>query len=226
MIHTARITGAGYLGLAVFGMLGFLIVRPQIFASNDANATLANLVANPGLAQLGIALELLIVIAQSVAAAGFFALFLRDRPAAGFAVATFGMANAVVILGSAGLLSAALAVSGDASLAPGNDAAGTAQLLFSLSAIAWNVGGIFFGLWLIPMGWFALSTGRFPRVLGYFLVVGGLGYVLSAILSTAVPQVPSLVSNLLTMPATIGELWMVGYLLIIGIRPTLTAGEH
>lgn len=218
MTRTARITGAGYLGLAVFGMLGFLIVRPGLYRPDDAAATLDTITANPGLLQLGIALELLVVISQAVAAAGFFALFLADRPGAGFAVGSFGMANAVLILGSSGLLAAALAVSRDASLAPGGDTAATVQLLFTLSTIAWKVGGVFFGLWLIPMGWFAVSTRRFPRPLGILLIVGGLGYLASALLGSAT-DLPAAALDLLTIPATAGELWMVGYLLVRGIRP-------
>jgi len=218
MTRTARITGAAYLGLAVFGMLGFLIVRPALFSPDDAADTLAGITANHGLLQLGIALELLVVISQAVAAAGFFTLFLADRPGAGFAVGTFGMANAVLILGSSGLLAAALAVSRDASLAPGGDSAATVQLLFTLSMLAWKVGGVFFGLWLMPMGWFAISTGRFPRVLGILLVVGGVCYLASALLGAAT-DVPAGVLDLVTIPATVGELWMVGYLVVRGIRP-------
>lgn len=223
MTRTARITGVGYLGLAVFGMLGFLVVRPQLYAFGDAGATLANLESSPGLLQLGIALELFVVISQAVAAAGFNGLFLRDRPAAGFAVAAFGMANAVVILGSAALLSAALLVSADSSYAPGGDAAATVQLLFGLSTIAWKVGGIFFGLWLIPMGWFAVSTRLFPRLLGILLIAGGVGYVIGSVVGAAMPQAPMLLVDVLTIPATVGELWMVGYLLVRGIRPGAAA---
>ena len=219
MNSTARVTGAAYLGLAVVGALGFLVIRPLLFAPDGPAVTLANLEASPSLLQLGIALELLVVITQAVAAVGFFALFLPQRPGAGFAVASFGMANAVVILGSAGLLAAALAVSRDGSLAPAGDTAATVQLLFTLSAIAWKVGGVFFGLWLIPMGWFAIRTGRFPRALGILLVVGGAGYVVSALLGVALPAMPSGILDAIVLPATVAELWMVGYLLVRGIRP-------
>lgn len=219
VISPARLTGLGYLGLALFGMLGFLVVRPTFQIPGDTEATLDAIVAQPTMLQLGIVLELLVVISQAVAAVGFYLLFRADRPGAGFAVASFGMANAVLILGSAGLLVAALAVSGDQSLAPANDAASTVNLLFALSAIAWNVGGIFFGLWLIPMGWFAISTRRFPRVLGILLIVGGIGYILGSVVGAAVPTAPDALVNALPLPATVGELWMVGYLLVRGIRP-------
>lgn len=42
-MRTARMTGVWYLGLAVTGMLGFLLVRPAIYAEGDPTATVANL---------------------------------------------------------------------------------------------------------------------------------------------------------------------------------------
>ena len=35
LIRTARLTGLFYLGLAVTGALGFLTVRPRLFAEDD-----------------------------------------------------------------------------------------------------------------------------------------------------------------------------------------------
>ena len=35
LTRTARMTGLFYLGNAVTGVLGFLIVRPQLFAADD-----------------------------------------------------------------------------------------------------------------------------------------------------------------------------------------------
>ncbi len=66
--RTARVTGLWYLALGITGMLGFLIVRPQIFAEGDAAATLANLVDQESLARLGIVAEMGVVVAQTLAA--------------------------------------------------------------------------------------------------------------------------------------------------------------
>lgn len=203
LIRTARWTGGAYLALAVLGGLGFLLVRPL--------ATEAL-----GYAQLGVALQVGVVIAQSLAAVGFFALYREDRPVAAFAVASFGMGNAVAVLGSAALLTAALAVSSDPGLGSGTDAA---ALLRLVADAFWTVGAVFFGLWLIPMGWFAIATGRMPRILGGILVAGGAGYVVNAVLSAALPGTAGVAADLIVIPATVGELWMVGYLLVIGIRP-------
>jgi hypothetical protein len=52
LTRTARMTGLFYLGMAITGVLGFLIVRPRLFAADDPNATLANLVTHGSLAAL------------------------------------------------------------------------------------------------------------------------------------------------------------------------------
>lgn len=41
--RTARTTGLLYLGLALTGILGSILVRAQLFASDDPDGTLSNL---------------------------------------------------------------------------------------------------------------------------------------------------------------------------------------
>lgn len=215
LIRTARLTGLAYLGLAITGALGFLIVRPQLFTAEEG-ATLANLVANPGLARIGIALELGTVLMQATVALLFYALFRSVHRVAAGALAAFGLVNAVMILTSSALLATALGVAQDPSLAPGGDAVATAQLLHVVSGNIWGVSGLFFGLWLVPMGWLVTRSRWMPRPLGWILIAGGVGYVLGTFGAVLVPAAPML-KDVLTVPATIGELWMVGYLVIKGV---------
>jgi hypothetical protein len=216
MVGTARTTGLLYLGLAITGMLGML-VRNQLFVSGDPGATLANLTQHESLARLGILLEMGVVITQALAAVWFYRLFRRVNAFAAGSIAAFGLVNAVAILVSAALLATALDVSQHASLAASGATAATTQLLYVLSSHLWTVGGIFFGLWLIPMGWLALRSGWMPALLGWILMIGGVGYVVSALLSYLLPDA-GLALNLIILPATFGELWMVGYLCLRGVR--------
>ena len=217
-LRTARLTGLAYLALAVTGMLAFLLVRPRLQGETAAE-TLANLASHPGAAHLLVALELAVVIAQALAAIGFLALWRRDAPIAGAAIAGFGLMNAAAIMGSAAAIATATAVSADPTLAPAGDAAATAQLLFEVSDHAWGVGAVFFGLWLIPMGLAGLASRRVPRLLGWLLVAGGLGYVASALVGYGWADAPVALVDGLSLVATVGELWMVGYLLTVGLRP-------
>ena len=105
-----RLAGLFYLGVAVTGALGFLMIRPELFVEGNPERTLANLLEREGLARLGIALELAIATFQALAAVWFARLF-RDTDAfAAGALALFGMVNAIVVLASAALLRTALDV--------------------------------------------------------------------------------------------------------------------
>ncbi|MBQ0902127.1 DUF4386 domain-containing protein [Micromonospora sp. U21] len=213
LIRTARTTGMLYLGLAITGALGFLLIRPRLFAADDPSATLANLVQHQSLARAGVAFELLIVITQAFAAAWFYRLFRTADARAAGAIAAFGLINAVVILVSAALLATAL----DIALDPAGDAAATIQLLYLTSGNLWGVGGLFFGLWLIPMGICVLRSNWMPRPLGHILVGGGIGYLLSTFIGYLAPEAHA-VADALVLPATVGEFWMIGYLLTRGVR--------
>lgn len=214
---TARVSGALYLLLAVAGALGFMLVRPAIVVPGDETATLANLVAQEGIARAGIALELITVLSQAVLAVWFFKLFRSVNVTAAVALAAFGLVNAVAILGSAAFSSAALAVAVDPALSNSGATAATVQLMYQLGSTFWGVGGLFFGLWLIPMGLLVIQSRWMPRPLGWILIAGGLGYVISVFVTYVVPA-PGFLAGALAIIASVGEFWMLGYLLIIGVR--------
>src|SRR5688500_15042168 len=162
-VRTARATGAFYLGLAITGMLGFLLIRPRLFAADDPTATLANLTEHAQLARLGIAVELVIVLTQPLAAVWFYRLFRTVNAVTAGSIAAFGLVNAVAILGSAAMLATAVDVAQD----PLGDTAATVQTLYLISDNLWGVGALFFGLWLIPMGNSVLQSRWMPKALGW-----------------------------------------------------------
>ena len=213
LVRTARVTGLLYLGIAISGLLGFLLIRPWIFDSDDPTATLTNLVENEQLARVGIALEMSLVVLQALTALWFYRLFRTVDAFSAGAVVVFGLVNSVAILGSAAFLASAL----DVAISPIGDASGDAQLMYVVSNNLWGVGALGFGLWLIPMGWCVLRSGWMPRPLGWILVAGGSGYVLSAFVSYLAPDT-GILAEVLTVPASVGEFWMVGYLLVRGVR--------
>lgn len=211
--RTARLAGTFYLSLAITGMLGFLLVRPHVFVSGESAAVLDALASNLPLARLGLLLELGIVVTQVLTALWFFKLFRSVNAFAAGSLATFGLMNAVAILGSAASLSTAIQIAESASA----DAAVQASLLILLSEGFWAAGVVFFGSWLIPMGMLVLQSGFAWRWIGWVLIVGGVGYIASIVLDTLMPAAADVVS-LLTIPATIGEFSILLYLLIRGVH--------
>lgn len=206
-LSAARKAGLAYLALAVSGIVGFMVIRGRLVEHGDAAATTANLIAHPSLARAGLAAMVTVVASQSLAAIYFFRVFRPQDSFAAGSLAAFGMTNAAAILIGTACSATALDVALDAGSPE------IVSMLLELEGATWNVGGLFFGLWLLPMGWLTIHSATMPRALGWTLIAGGVGYVIATYLALVAPGLSTL-SDVLVLPALVGELWMVAYLLI------------
>jgi len=222
-VTTARLTGIWYLLLAVSGVLGFLIFHPQVFVSGDPQKTLTNLTEFESNSRIRLLLELVIITSQALAAVWFYKLFRELNGWAASIIGIWGTVNAVAIMISAIAMSSAIEIASSSSLAI-QEKVITIELLTNIITKAWSVGGLFFGLWLIPMGNIVLSSGRMPIWLGRILIMGGIGYILQTFINSL--GVQNSYIDILVIPATIGEFLMIGYLLIYGIRPTIISEKQ
>jgi len=218
--NTARLAGIWYLLLAVSGVLGFLVFHSQVY-NTDPKVTLTNLVEAESIARIRLLLEFVIIVSQALTAIWFYKLFRKINKPAALATGIWGTVNAVVIMLSAISMASAIAIaSSDHTV---EDKVILIELLNQLISNAWAVGGLFFGLWLIPLGYIISSSERMPVWLGRMLIIGGIGYIISTLLNYA--GISASWFDYLTIPATIGEFWMIGYLLIFGIRPKATVKD-
>lgn len=209
-LTTAKVTGLLYLGLALTGMFAFLFARDKLLVDGDAVATAANLVADEGLARLGIAAEVALVGFQALVAVWFYKLFRSKHSFGAGLIAVFGMVNATAILIASAMWLTALNV------ATNGGQADTVYVLFGLHENIWLVASLFFGLWLLPMAYMA-KLAKMPRPLVWFLVAGGVGYILSTFTAILLPEQTGL-TEALPLAATVGEFWIIGYLLFKKVR--------
>lgn len=216
LVTTARIAGIWYLTMAISGILGFMIFHPQVFDSKDPQKTLTNLTDHESIARVRILFEFAIIVSQALTAVWFYKLFRNIKEWAAWTVGIWGMINSVVVMISAISMGSAIEIANSSSQAI-EDKIIVIELLGTLITNAWGVGSLFFGLWLIPLGYIVISSKRMPIWLGRILIIGGIGYLLSAVINYT--GIKSSFLDYLVIPATIGEFWMIGYLLIYGIRP-------
>ncbi len=217
LVGTARITGIWYLMLAISGMAGFLLLHSRVYVAGDPSMTLTNLIEQETLARWRLVFESLIVLSQVLAAVWFYKLFKDIHHVAAWSLAVWGTVNAIAIMISAMAMGGALDIAHDTALAV-NEKTLMIQFFSQFIKHAWRVGSLFFGLWLIPMGYIVVRSRCMPVWLGRILILGGSGYILSAFMLFMGVQGTWI--NILTIPATVGEFWMIGYLLLFGIRPT------
>jgi hypothetical protein len=215
-IKTARITGVWYLMMAITGILGFMVFHSQIFVSGNPEQTLINLVELEATARIRLLLEFAIVLSQALTAVWFYKLFKDSYELEAWTLAIWGIVNALAIMISAIAIASAISIA-NSDINAMEDKVLLIQVLQNIISNAWGIGGLFFGLWLFPMGYIVIKSKRLPIWLGRVIIVGGIGYLISTVIRYA--GIDFSLNKFLMLPATIGEFWMIGYLLIFGIRP-------
>ena len=214
LVAIARTAGIWYLLMAISGILGFLVFHPQLY-TDDPQQTLTNLIEGETLARFRLILEFMIIISQALTAIWFYRLFKNIKDWAALATGIWGTVNSMAIMISAIAMGIAIEIALSSQFIA--EKIVIIGLLTTLMSSAWGVGGLFFGLWLIPLGYIITSSKRMPVWLGRTLIIGGIGYLVSTTLNYS--GISGSWVGMLTMPATIAEFWMIGYLLIFGIRP-------
>jgi hypothetical protein len=100
-------------------------------------------------------------------------------------------------------------------------AAGSSALVLLLLEIhhyGFLIAQIFFGLWLVPLGYLARKSEMFPKALGVLLVVGGACYLVGMLAVFLVPDFGEKINVFVTIPSAIAEISMVLYLLVVGVK--------
>jgi hypothetical protein len=77
-----------------------------------------------------------------------------------------------------------------------------------------NIAGIFWGLWLFPMGYLVFKSGFLPRILGVLLMIGCFGYLIDSATFFLFPNFDASIAQF----TFIGELLLPLWLLIKGVN--------
>lgn len=78
---------------------------------------------------------------------------------------------------------------------------------------------IFSGLWLFPFGYIVFKSGFLPKILGVLLMLGCFGYLINFIGNTLIPDYSKIgISSYISIPASIGEIGICFWLLIVGVK--------
>ena len=217
---TARLAGFLYLLVTLTGPFVLLYVPGKLFVAGNATATASNILAHESLFRayivIGIVAELLFVSVVLVLyrllkdvslhlAAGMVILILIDAPLAFLSVAN-QVATLTVLRGPD-----FLAVFDK----PQRDALATLLISFDRKGVL--VSEVFWGLWLLPLGLLVYRSGFIPRLLGVWLFINGLAYLVISATGLLLPQHLEVVNTIAT-PVLFGEVAFMLWLLIVGVR--------
>jgi hypothetical protein len=217
----AGIAGVLYLIVGIFGGFAEGVMEPKMYVAGNAAATAGNVVANAGLVRIGVVADLFqATIFVFLAMTLYLLLEHVNRNAARAMVILVAIATSIMCLNDVfeleGLRVATGAVDPTALGAAGSNA--LVLLLLDLQHYGLLIAQIYFGLWLVPLGYLAYRSGMFPKSLGVALIVGGVCYLADMLALFLVPDVGAKIAAFVVIPSAIAEFWMVGYLLLMGAR--------
>ena len=192
---------------AMVGMFSLIYVPSQVFVQGDITETAARIQSMEGLFRLGILGSLVTQLIFILTAWYLFRFFRETHQQA---------AQLMLILALVSVPMAMLNELFSLSMLQSTDNLSQLQLLRDLHRSGLQIVMLFWGLWLFPLGYLIMRSGYFPRIIGWFAIAGGVGYVLGFFLDVLGLQIEWLSTIAETL--TLGEVLWLLWLIIAGAR--------
>lgn len=217
----ARIAGFLYLLLVVVAPLRLMYIPNKLIVSGDAAATANNILAHETLFRLGILADVFTGTIVLFVTFAFYRLFKEVNRNLAVMVIIFGslMVTPIYFINTLNDAAALLLVRGADFLTIFDQAQrnALAMLFLRLHFQGVVVNEIFWGLWLFPFGMLVYKSRFLPRVLGVWLIINGIAYVIISFTGIMFPHRYTAVFNNAT-PALLGEPAIMLWLVIMGAK--------
>jgi len=214
--RTARIAGFLYLLLVPLGFFGTMYI-PSITVPGNAVATVNNIMAHTLLFRLSILSALITPIVTVLVALFLYKLLKPVNKNHAMLMVIFTLAAApIAMLNELNHFAVLLLLNGSDYLKTFSVEQLHSQVMFflDLSHYGASITAIFWGLWLLPMGYLVFKSGFLPRIIGILLIIAGFGYVIDSIALFLLPDL-----NIhITQFTFVGELLFLLWLLFKGVN--------
>jgi hypothetical protein len=220
MKKTARLAGFLYLLASIIALPSLVYVPGKLFVRGDVAATANNLRASDALLRLGIASELFSSVVFIFLVFVLYRLFKAvSNKRAGLMATLILLSIPIVFVNVLNEVAAAALASGRfSSVFDRGQLDALAYLFLHLHHRGFALAEIFWGLWLFPFAMLIIRSEFIPRVLGFLLLIAGCGYLLGPINFLFLPRPLPEVTLLESILAAAGELPIIFWLLIWGVK--------
>jgi hypothetical protein len=219
--QTARLAGALYLAMGLFAAIGLVYFPARFVVPGDATATAARIVSTPLLYRLWAASDLLVGVFAVYLAMTLYQLFkdvdrTQARVLVGMLLVQVPMWFALTLT----QLAPRVLLSGHNYWSVFDQPQLEALALGFLGLSSEGVGAMsaYSGFWLVPFGILVYKSRFIPRLLGVFVLVAAAAYLVSAATHFFFPAYYGLVFWGAAPLYGLGELGIIGWLLIKGTR--------
>jgi hypothetical protein len=216
--NTARVAGLLYLLVVVFGVFALMVVRPALIVPGDAAATARNIAASESFFRLGLVSELVMYTCFLFLPLPLYALLKPVHKNLALLMVLFVFVSVpMAMLNTLNNFAALSLMSGADYLTVFTADQLQAQMMFFLDLYehGYLIAQIFFGAWLLPLGYLVYKSGYFPKILGVLLILAGLSQLTSTFTSFLFPNYEGLIITILEVFG-ISEILFCLWLLIMG----------
>ena len=216
----ARVAGFLYLLMAPFGFFGMLYIPSIIIVPGDAAITANNIMASESLFRSGIVSTLMVQIINIFMVLILYKLLKPvNKNHASLMVIFILIGAPIAMLNELNRFIALLLLSGANYLTvfTADQLQALVPLFLDLHEHGITIAGIFWSLWLFPMGYLVFKSGFLPRILGVLLIIAGFGYLIDSFAVFLLPNLYATISQFILF-TTYGELLFPLWLLIKGVN--------
>lgn len=216
----ARIAGLLYLLLAVSAFFA-VYVRSRIVESGDAGATADNIRESTTLYRFGFISDLVQASFFLFTAIALYVLLKHvNQLLAASMVIIVTVSVAIQSLNMLNQYTALMiATSENYTQTFGKAGSDALAMLFSdMQENGFFVAQIFFGLWLLPLGFLAIRSGYFPKVLGLLLLIGCFSYLIELFAHFLAPGFADDIAPATGTLEALSEMPFLVWLLLKGVR--------
>ena len=216
----ARIAGILYLMNAVFATVG-VIARLSLIVPGDATKTATNIMASEWIYQFSFMSNVgMMIVGLFLPLALYVVLKPVDKNYAALFVILMLISVPIMCINLVNQFAAfLLLIDADYLTLFGSDQLYALVILFlDLEEIGYAIGKIFWGLWLLPLGYLVYKSGYFPKILGVLLVIGCFGYMIDFSIYFLFQSSYESIAMVLNLPTMITELAFAFWLLLKGAK--------
>jgi len=208
----ARVAGILYLLLLPMAIFGIMAAPTGLIVPGDISATAQNLTESGTLYRFSIVVALLVQVVNILVVLALYRLLKPVNKAMATLMVVFLLvAVPIAMFNELHRFALVLLLTNPAHLAAftTEQVSTLVTLILDSHELGISIAGIFWGLWLFPMGYLVYKSGFLPRIIGLLLMIGCLGYLVDSAAAMLIPGNTINVAMFTFWGEIIFPLWLV-----------------
>lgn len=217
----ARVAGVMYLIALALAISSRFLISSNLIVPGDAVITTNNIMASEGLFRSSIVIWLVMQMVYLVKPLILYKIFKPvNKNHAVLMVILILVAIPIAFINELNKFAVLLLLKGgDYLTIIGADQLNSQVMFFlDLHEHGIYIANIFWGLWLLPLGYLVYKSDFLPRILGVLLIIGGFGYLIDSLTFFLFPSYKAIVTLIVLGPNFISEFALYIWLLIKGVN--------